>query len=262
MQIPEPLPTSVRDETFAGLTYHVRGELVPELLIQVGGAGVMFEHHVLLWKQTNVNVELKKLSGAVKRKIAGLDFFVTKTSGAGSIAFSRDSPGQCIPLHLRQGEAVDVREHQFLAASDNLDYGFERVKGVRNMLLGGSGLFIDKFRATGGDAIVWLHGHGNVFTVQLEAGEQIDVEAGGWLFKDPTVTLESVGVGLKAGMFGGGGKLTWNRFTGPGRLAIQTMFLSPIEAEENGRGSTSSGDGDGALAGGVAGALVSGLLKG
>jgi uncharacterized protein (AIM24 family) len=260
MQLPEPIATDVRDETFAGVTYHVRGELVPELQVEVGGSSVMFEHHVLLWKQTSVNVELRKLPGAIKRKIAGLDFFVTRTSGAGSIAFSRDSPGQCIPLHLSHGEGIDVREHQFLAATDNVDYTFERVKGIQNMLLGGSGFFVDKFRASDGDALVWLHGHGNVFEVQLDAGEQIDVEAGGWLFKDQSVSLEAVTMGLKSGMFGGGGKLTWNRFTGPGRLAIQTMFISPVEAEQAASGGASSVET--ATAGGVAGAIVSGLLKG
>ncbi|HEY5260978.1 MAG TPA: AIM24 family protein [Solirubrobacteraceae bacterium] len=253
MHLPEPIQATVHDETFAGVTYHIRGELVPELQIEVGGASVMFEHHVMLWKETGVDIELKKLPGAVKRKIAGLDFFVTHTAGAGRIAFSRDSPGQCVPLHLRQGEGLDVREHQFVAATDNLDYSFERIKGAQSMLLGGSGFFMDKFRATDGDALVWLHGHGNVFLVQLDAGEQLDVEAGAWLFKDPTVKLEAITMGLKSGMFGGGGKLTWNRFTGPGRLAIQTMFIAPVEGEE----SNSSA----AATGGVAGALVGGLLR-
>jgi uncharacterized protein (AIM24 family) len=256
MQLPEPIQTTIRDESFAGVTYHVRGELVPELQVEVGAASVMFEHHVLLWKQTQVEVELKKLPGAVKRKIAGLEFFVTRTAGAGHIAFSRDSPGQCIPLHLRQGEGVDVREHQFVAATDNLDYTFERIKGVQNMVLGGSGFFMDKFRATNGDALVWLHGHGNVFLVDLAAGEQLDVEAGAWLYKDPGVKLEAITMGLKSGMFGGGGKLTWNRFTGPGKLAIQTMFIAPAEGEE------SSGNASAAATGGVAGALISGLVRG
>jgi len=255
MNLPEPLAATVHDETFAGVTYHVRGELVPELQIDLGGVSVMFEHHVMLWKQTEVSIELRKLSGAVKRKIAGLEFFVTKTAGSGRIAFSRDSPGQCVPLHLRQGEGLDVREHQFLAATDNLDYSFERIKGVQNMVLGGSGFFMDKFRATDGDALVWLHGHGNVFLVQLEAEEQIDVEAGGWLFKDPTVGLEAVTMGLKSGIFGGGGKLTWNRFTGPGRLAIQTMFIAPMEGEPASPAAAAG-------AGGVAGALIAGLAKG
>ncbi len=255
VNLPEPIPASVHDEQFGGLTYHIRGELVPELQIEVGDASVMFEHHVLLWKQTQVNIEMKKLAGAVKRKIAGLEFFVTRTSGAGRIAFSRDSPGQCVPLHLRQGEGLDVREHQFIAATDNLDYTFERIKGVQNMVLGGSGFFMDKFRATNGDALVWLHGHGNVFLVNLDAGEQLDVEAGGWLFKDPAVKLEAVTMGLKTGIFGGGGKLTWNRFTGPGRLAIQTMFIAPLEG---GVESTATAAG----AGGLAGALIDGLARG
>lgn len=260
MHLPEPIASNVHDETFAGVTYHVRGELVPELQIEVGGANVMFEHHVLLWKQTDVDVELKKLPGAIKRKLAGLDFFVTRTRGAGRIAFSRDAPGQIVPLHLRHGEGLDVREHQFVAATDNLDYSFERVKGIRNMLHGGSGFFVDKFRATDGDALVWLHGNGNVFLVELGAGEQLDVEAGAWLFKDPSVQLESVTMGLKTGMFGGGGKLTWNRFTGPGRLAIQTLFVSPAEAAAD-AGGNGGGDGESAVVGGVAGALVSGLLR-
>jgi uncharacterized protein (AIM24 family) len=55
------------------------------------------------------------------------------------------------------------------------------------------------------------------------------VEAGAWLYKDPTVSLEAVTMGLKTGIMGGGGKLTWNRFTGPGRLAIQTLFIAPGE---------------------------------
>ena len=254
MHIPEPIPTDIRDETFAGVTYHIRGQLVPELQIELSSAPVMFEHHVLLWKEPGVNIELRKLPGGIKRKIAGLDFFVTRALGPGRIAFSRDSAGQCIPLHLAQGESLNVREHQFIAATDAIEYSFERVQGIRNMLLGGSGFFIDNFRATHGDAIVWVHGHGNVFIVTLDQGEQIDVEAGGWLYKDTSVRMEAVGMGLKTGLLGGGGKMTWNRFTGPGRLAIQTMFIAPLEGVE--------GTGAAAAEGGVVGAVLGGLLRG
>lgn len=254
MRIPEPIRSDVHDETFAGVTYHIRGQLVPELQIELGEVRVMHEHHVLLWKETQVDIELKKLPGGIKRKIAGLDFFITRSVGPGRVAFSRDSPGQCIPLHLHQGDELHVREHQFVAATDNLDYSFERVKGIRNMLVGGSGFFIDKFRAGDGDALVWLHGHGNVFEVELGHGEQIDVEAGAWLYKDPTVRLEAVTMGLKTGLFGGGGKLTWNRFTGPGRLALQTMYVAPLEGVESNAGAAATG--------GVAGALLEGVLRG
>jgi uncharacterized protein (AIM24 family) len=61
-------------------------------------------------------------------------------------------------------------------------------------------------------------------------------------------------MGLKTGIFSGGGKLTWNRFTGPGRLAIQTMFISPLEGGEGKLGA--------AAGGGIAGALFEGALRG
>jgi uncharacterized protein (AIM24 family) len=255
MNLPEPINIDIRDETFAGVTYHIRGALVPELQVELGNQSVMHEHHTLLWKETFVNIELRKLPGGVKRKIAGLDFFVTRATGPGRIAFSRDWPGQCIPLHLHQGQDIHVREHHFIAATDNVDYSFERVQGVRNMLLGGSGLFIDRFAAKQGDTLVWVHGQGNVFLVELGSGEQIDVEAGAWLYKDTTVSLESVSLGLKTGLFAGGGKLTFNRFTGPGRLALQTMFHAPLEGvEQNAAGA--------AVGGGVTGAVLGGLLRG
>src|SRR5581483_9148113 len=254
MHVPEPIRTDIHDETFAGVTYHIRGQLVPELQIELSGEPVMFEHHVLLWKEPQVEIELRKLPGGVKRKLAGLDFFVTRAKGPGRIAFSRDSPGQCIPMHLAHGESLNVREHQFIAATDDVDYSFERVQGVRNMLFGGSGLFIDNFTAKGGDAIVWVHGHGNVFEVHLDPGEQLDVEAGGWLYKDTSVKMEAVGMGLKTGLIGGGGTFTWNRFTGPGRVAIQTMFIAPLEGIES--------QGTAAAEGGVVGAVLGGLLRG
>ena len=150
MNLPEPIKTTITDETFAGVTYHIRGALVPGAADRaVRDRPVMFEHHTLLWKETGVKIELRTLPGGIKRKIAGLDFFVTKALGPGRIAFSRDWPGQCIPLHLARGQSLNVREHHFLAATDNVDYSFERVKGVRNMLLGGSGLLHRQLRGQG-----------------------------------------------------------------------------------------------------------------
>jgi uncharacterized protein (AIM24 family) len=59
-------------------------------------------------------------------------------------------------------------------------------------------------------------------------------------------------MGLKTGMFGGGGKLTWNRFTGPGRVGIQTMFWNPAALVEGGAGTTAEAAGIGAIIGGLA----------
>ena len=254
MNLPEPVATQPSLEQFRGGTARISGSLVPELVFDLDGSdGIFFEHHTLLWKDAPLTIELKKLPGGIKRKIAGLDFFLTMSRGPGRIAFSHDAPGKIVDHHLEPGQALLVREHHFLAATDNLEYTFERVKGVRSMLFGGSGFFVDKFSASKGTASVWVMGNGDVYEATLGQGEQIDIEAGSWLYRDPSVRMEAVTMGLKTGLFGGGGKLTWNRFTGPGRVGIQTMFYNPAALVEGVAGSgTAKAAGIGAIIGGLA----------
>lgn len=230
MAVPVLLPTAAIEETFAGLTYHVEGELVPALHLELGAEPVYFEHHILLWKDPAVTIGLKSLKGAFKRVLAGMSIFMTEARGPGGIAFSRDGVGHVFAIHLRDGEALDVREHQFLAATDNVDYTFTRVKGFTNILFGGSGLFIDTFSCPRGEGILWLHGYGNVFEVALGEGEQIDIEPGGWVYKDPQVHMETIWASLSTGLFGGS-NINLNRFTGPGRVGIQSMYLHMPEAK-------------------------------
>ena len=225
MERPKILPTQATDEMFANVRYHLDGELVPMLTVEMPpGGAVYFEHHVLLWKHPGVNIGLRAMQGTFKRMMAGMQIFVTEAQGPGQIAFSRDGAGHIVPMHIKAGEELHVREHQFLAATGNIDYTFERVKGVANILFGGTGFFIDKFHGHKGDGILWLHGYGNVFEKVLAAGESIDVEPGGWLYKDPGVRMETTMARLTTGVFAGF-NLVLNRFTGPGRLGLQSMYL-------------------------------------
>ncbi|HEX5435919.1 MAG TPA: AIM24 family protein [Gemmatimonadaceae bacterium] len=225
MAVPVLRATSATGEQYGGVTYHLEGELVPVLHIELGTMPVYFEHHVLLWKHPAVSIGLKSLKGAFKRIAAGMPVFMTEAAGPGHIAFSRDGAGHVFALHLARGEGVDVREHQFLAATAPVDYTFKRVKGAANMLFGGSGFFIDTFTAAQGDGIVWLHGYGNVFEVTLARGEEIDIESGGWIYKDHSVEMTTKFQRLSTGIFAGGGQVFWNRFLGPGRVGIQSMYM-------------------------------------
>jgi YD repeat-containing protein len=224
MSAPMLLPTQARAETFAGVTYHVDGELVPVLTIDISTVPVYFEHHILLWKSPMIDIDIKPMAGAFKRFMAGMQIFVTEATGHGQIAFSRDGAGHILAIHMNQGDEIHVREHQFLAATGNIDYDFERVKGVANILFGGSGFFIDRFHARHGPGILWLHGYGNIFEKELAAHEQIDVEPGGWLYKDTHVRMATTVQRFTTGFFGGF-NLFMNRFTGPGKLTIQSMYL-------------------------------------
>ncbi len=226
MAVPTLLTTQAQDETFGGVTYHIQGELVPVLHVELSALPVYFEHHILLWKDPAVEISIKPLKGAMKRVLSGMPVFITQAKGPGRIAFSRDGAGHVFALHMKQGEAVNVREHQFLAATDSIDYTYSRVKGAANMLFGGTGFFIDTFTCARPEGILWLHGYGNVFTMTLGQGEQIDIEPGGWIYRDPTVQMETIFQKLSTGLFASAGNLFWNRFTGPGRVAIQSMYLN------------------------------------
>jgi uncharacterized protein (AIM24 family) len=207
------------------VAYRVSGELVPTLHLWLdGNVPVFFEHHVVLWKEPKLDIQLHPMKGAFKRLVAGMPIFLTEARGPGEIAFSRDGAGHVFPLHLAPGTTIAVREHQFLAATGAVDYTFERVRGVANLLFGGTGFFIDRFKGQRGDGILWLHGYGNVFEKVLAAGESIDVEPGGWLYKDPRITMDTNLTRLSTGILAGT-NLVLNRFTGPGRIGIQSMYV-------------------------------------
>ena len=224
-QRPVLLPTSRETESFIGYTYHLGGELVPVLTVDLEtGQSIYFEHHILLWKHTQVQIGLLPMKGALKRMMAGMQVFVTSAAGPGQIAFSRDGAGHIFALHLEQGQTVEVREHQFLAATQGVEYTFQRVRGAASMMFGGTGFFIDRFHAANGPGILWLHGYGNVFEKTLATGESIDIEPGGWLYKDPTVTMTTNLQTLSTGFFGSM-SIVCNRMTGPGCVAIQSMYV-------------------------------------
>jgi len=101
---------------------------------------------------------------------------------------------------------------------------------------------------------VWVHGYGNVFEKQLEAGETIDIEPGGWVFRDHSVAMTQEVYGFKTGMLSGAGNLIFNRFTGPGRVGLQSAYFHPPEADQSG-GANTQKQGAGGLIGGLAGLL-------
>ena len=69
------------------------------------------------------------MKGAFKRAVAGMPIFMTETKGAGQIAFSRDGVGHVYHMAVAPGQTVEVREHQFLAATANVEYSYRRLKG-------------------------------------------------------------------------------------------------------------------------------------
>ncbi|MDQ6771810.1 MAG: AIM24 family protein [Candidatus Dormibacteraeota bacterium] len=210
---------------FGNSTCQVEGEIVPVAEIALGGGDwVYFEHHVMLWKEERVQMSVMPLSGGVKRAFAGMPFIVSIAQGPGRVAFSRDATGEVVVLPIWPGQELDAREHAFLLGTHSIGYTYERVHGLKNVLFGGQGMFMDRFVAAQEQGLLLLHGYGNVFERMLGAGENILVEPGGFLYKDASVQMNVETQKLTSGLFGGTG-MNLARMTGPGRVGIQSMYV-------------------------------------
>jgi uncharacterized protein (AIM24 family) len=223
----------------------IEGDLVPVANIELGTSqSIYFEHHTLLWKQPDVKVTFRPRKGMARRFFAGVPTFLSEAHGPGNIAISRESVGQIVSLPLGPGQEIqeiDVREHQFLLATSTIDYTFVSLSGVATALFtrtgNRAGLFLDRFTAQSEGGIVLLHGYGNVFEKLLAPGESLDVEPGAWLWKESSVHMGVTGIAGSGhgGMVGALGSVmsgvpvALNRFTGPGRIGIQSMTYVPTE---------------------------------
>ncbi|HWB87243.1 MAG TPA: AIM24 family protein [Bryobacteraceae bacterium] len=203
------------------------------------GDSVYFTHHVLLWKDPQVNVTTMPLKGGFKRLLAGMPLIMTQAQGPGHIAFSKDDPGELIPVALQPGQSIDVREHMLLAATSNVTYDwfstnvyFETRNGDEREVFHPVGAFMDRFSAST-PGLLLLHAGGNVFIRQLAPGQTVLVKPTALVFKDPTVDMNLhfehprtnfVTWGRWSNMY------FWLRLTGPGRVAIQSVFPQ-IEGE-------------------------------
>jgi uncharacterized protein (AIM24 family) len=217
----------LRDMTefqFSNSTCQVEGEIVPvaELALAPGDA-VFFEHHVMLWKEPMVPMSAMNTGGGMKRTLGGMPHILSIAQGPGRIAFSRDAAGELVVLPLHPGMELDVREHAFLIGTHSLNYSFVRIKGLTNLLHGGSGMYMDRFITQDYPGLLLLHGYGNVFQKALQPGEKILIEPGGFLYKDSSVAMNTVQMDIKTGMMRRGMYLA--EMTGPGRVGIQSMYV-------------------------------------
>jgi uncharacterized protein (AIM24 family) len=101
----------------------IEGNYVPVADINHSASdSVYFAHHVLLWKDTSIELEAMSLNGIICQFFLGTPKVMAQARGPGHLAFSKDSPGELIPLPLQPGEKIDVREHLFMVGSGTVKY--------------------------------------------------------------------------------------------------------------------------------------------
>jgi uncharacterized protein (AIM24 family) len=176
---------------FGGSTIQVDGSIVPVADIQLGpGDAVFFEHHAMLWKDEDTRMSVMDAPGGMKRMLGTLPFVLSVATGPGRLACSRDAPGELIVLPVEPGQELDVREHAMLLATATLTYSFEKLPNFRATMAVGGGMYLERFVAAGAAGLLLLHGYGNVMDRTLAEGETIEIEPGGFLYKESSVSVE------------------------------------------------------------------------
>ncbi|HET6266756.1 MAG TPA: AIM24 family protein [Acidobacteriota bacterium] len=220
---------------FGHSTCQIEGTYAPVADMNLAsGDGVYFAHHVLLWKDSEVNITTLPLKGGWKRLLAGMPLIMTQAHGPGHIAFSRDEPGEVIALPIAPKHIVEVREHIFMVATSNVTYDwinsnvwFTTRSGDERETHYPLGMFLDRFTVVDQPGLLLLHGAGNVFVRHLEQGEMILVKPTAFLFKDTTVHMQ-LHMERPAGTFSSwrawGQRYMWLRLRGPGRVAVQSAY--------------------------------------
>ncbi|HEX7359986.1 MAG TPA: AIM24 family protein [Bryobacteraceae bacterium] len=213
----------------------IEGKYVPVADMNLAAEdSVYFSHHVLLWKDSAVNMTTMSMRGGWKRLFAGMPLIMTQAQGPGHIAFSEDRPGELIAVPLQPGQSIDVREHLFLVATQAVEYDwlqtgiwFETKEGNDTKTHYPIGGFMDRFSSPRVPGLLLLHAGGNVFVRTLQPGQTILVKPTAWIFKDPTVEMNLHLEHPNTGFMNWGyytQRCLWLRLTGPGRVAVQSVF--------------------------------------
>jgi len=224
----------------------IEGTLVPVADFKLAaGDGVYFTHHLMLWKDDQAQISAMPLKGGWKRLLAGMPLVMTQAIGPGRIAFSKDHPGELVAIPLDQGQSVDVREHAFMIATHSISYDWfssgiwYRTREDKNTETHYPlGMFMDRFTAGAKAGLLLLHGAGNVYVRELQAGEHILIQPSSLLFKDPTVRMNlhfeyPASLWTRPGTWiitqrTWGNRYVWLRLSGPGKVGVQSHF-APAE---------------------------------
>lgn len=217
----------------------VEGTLVPSADFALAdGEGVVFSHHTYLWSQPGTGLEPWSKGSFFTRSFAGMPLVLMRATGPGHVSLSEDHPGEVVALPIPPGRGFLVREHAFLALSDNVDFTWQSSPvwlAVRN---GDEteyeyplGPYLDVFYAgQGSPGLLLLHSPGNLFVRDLGPGQSILVQPGSWVYADTSVEFS-----LHMEYPNSGGymwasyeyRTAWLRLQGPGRVAVRSIFEKP-----------------------------------
>jgi uncharacterized protein (AIM24 family) len=200
---------------------------------------IYFSHHALLWTDPSTRLTNMSMRGAWKRMKAGMPVIMMEAHGPGHMALSDNAAGEVIALPLQHGQQMWVREHGFLCATGNIRYDWDQTHvwyvtgtGDDKETHYPMGQYGDIFTATDRPGLLLLHSPGNTFIRDLRPGESLLTQPSSLLYRDVSVSVHlhleyPRNMGFAFWHPRWSYRNIWVRLTGPGRVAVQSIFARP-----------------------------------
>jgi uncharacterized protein (TIGR00266 family) len=186
------------------------------------GGDVLVEAGAMASMSDGVDVETKArggvLAGLRRSVLGGETFFINtfRAANGGTVGVAPDLPGDMTVIPVAADQPVLVQSGSWLASDSSVDV--DTKWGGSKTFFSGKGLFL--LRCTGaGDVLA--ASYGAILSRTLAPGETFTLDTGFVVAFDESVQFDVHKAGnWKTTLLGGEGLVT--RFTGPGRLWMQT----------------------------------------
>lgn len=214
------------------MEYKIEGDTMQILTLELKeGEQVYAESGSMAWMSANINMESKMRGGlgaGISRMFTGESLFMVEfrpTGGTGLVSFAPSFPGKILKLDISPGKEMVCQKDSFLAAEDAVELKVEFRKKIGVGLFGGEGFLLQRLTGAGK---AFIEIDGEVFKMDLKAGEKLKVDTGSIAMFEPTVKYEIELVkGVKNMLFGGEG-LFLATLEGPGAVWLQSMPASSV----------------------------------
>ena len=206
---------------------------MPVLICDVApGEALITEGGAMSWMTPNMKMETTSAGGvgkAIGRLFSGESLFLNKytaQNSQGQIAFATAFPGSIKAFDVGERPMI-IQKRTFLAseATVNLSVFFQKKVGAG--LFGGEGFIMQKLEGTGK---AFIEVDGTAVEYELEAGQEMIASTGYLAAMDATCSIDIQTVpGMKNMLLGGEGFFN-TVIKGPGKVILQSMPLSQLQA--------------------------------
>ena len=224
-----------------GIRWHVTGDSIQAACVTLPpGEGVVGEAGAMLFAGDGIDLStglttrsddpsiVSSIAEAIRRKVAGDTFFVTRFTNSGKspaeVAFAAPYPGTIVRLDLDGlPDGIILQKDSFLCGSRDIDISVAFQRNVLAGLFGGEGFILQRIRSAEKGATVLAHAGGALLERTLAAGESLRIDAGCVVAYEPSVEFDVRVVNNVPTLLFGGKGVFFATLTGPGRVWMQTM---------------------------------------